>query len=96
MIEALVVYDVSTADREGERRLRRVAKACEGIGVRVQKSVFELRCSEVQLITLIASLRKLVTGEDSVRIYRLRLGTFDTVQQLGATHRPSVDGAVIW
>lgn len=95
-MEALVVYDVSTADREGERRLRRVAKACEGIGVRVQKSVFELRCSEVQVITLISDLKKIVTGEDSVRIYRLRQGTFDIVQQLGATHPRPVDGAVIW
>ena len=37
----VVSYDVSTKDREGERRLRRVAKACLDYGQRVQNSVFE-------------------------------------------------------
>ena len=37
----IVCYDVSTETREGRRRLRRVAKVCEGTGQRVQKSVFE-------------------------------------------------------
>ncbi|MBX9636428.1 MAG: CRISPR-associated endonuclease Cas2, partial [Nitrosomonas sp.] len=35
----IVTYDVSTETKEGRRRLRRVAKICEGIGQRVQKSV---------------------------------------------------------
>ena len=39
----IVCYDVNTETREGRRRLRRVAKLCEGIGQRVQKSVFESR-----------------------------------------------------
>jgi len=37
----LVCYDVSTESKEGRRRLHRVARVCEGIGQRVQKSVFE-------------------------------------------------------
>ena len=37
----IVCYDVKTETREGRRRLRRVAKVCEGTGQRVQKSVFE-------------------------------------------------------
>ena len=37
----LVCYDVSTETPQGRRRLRRVAKACEAVGQRVQKSVFE-------------------------------------------------------
>ena len=36
----LVCYDVNTETKAGRRRLRRVARACEGIGQRVQKSVF--------------------------------------------------------
>ncbi|WP_419623109.1 CRISPR-associated endonuclease Cas2, partial [Thiolapillus sp.] len=39
----LVTYDVSTQTAEGRRRLRRVAKACQNYGQRVQKSVFECR-----------------------------------------------------
>jgi CRISPR-associated protein Cas2 len=34
----LVTYDVSTVEKAGQRRLRRVARACEDYGVRVQKS----------------------------------------------------------
>ena len=37
----IVTYDVSTETKEGRRRLRRVAKVCESMGQRVQKSVFE-------------------------------------------------------
>lgn len=37
----VIVYDVSTKDKVGQRRLRRVAKTCEDYGVRVQNSVFE-------------------------------------------------------
>ena len=37
----LVSYDVNTTTVEGRRRLRRIAKACEDWGIRVQNSVFE-------------------------------------------------------
>ena len=94
-LETLVVYDVSTSSKEGERRLRQVARACEGLGYRVQNSVFELRCSESQLVTLTARLADLVDDLDSIRIYRLRRGTLDHVQSIGrASNRPT-PGAVI-
>ena len=41
IMEVLVTYEISTESPDGERRLRRVAKLCEGYGHRVQKSVFE-------------------------------------------------------
>ncbi len=37
----LVTYDVATADRDGRRRLHKVAKTCQNYGQRVQNSVFE-------------------------------------------------------
>jgi hypothetical protein len=37
----IVAYDVSTETAAGRKRLRRVAKTCERIGQRVQKSLFE-------------------------------------------------------
>ena len=37
----IVCYDVNTETCKGRRRLRRVAKLCESLGQRVQKSVFE-------------------------------------------------------
>lgn len=37
----LVCHDVSTEDKAGRRRLRRVAKVCGAVGQRVQESVFD-------------------------------------------------------
>ena len=48
----LVTYDVDTTDKAGQRRLRRVAKACIDYGQRVQNSVFECELTEVQLCML--------------------------------------------
>ena len=48
----LVTYDVDTTDKSGQRRLRRVAKACLDYGQRVQNSVFECELTEVQLCML--------------------------------------------
>lgn len=72
-MDILVTYDVSTETAAGRRRLRRVAKVCEGYGQRVQKSVFECALNEGQLEILRHRLvREMKGGEDSIRIYRLR------------------------
>lgn len=71
-MRVLITYDVSTTTPEGERRLRRVARACVDFGQRVQKSVFECILTETQM----EKLRQRLLGEidqsqDSLRIYRL-------------------------
>jgi len=48
----LVTYDVSTVEKAGQRRLRRVAQACEDYGVRVQKSVFECQVGRMEWVSL--------------------------------------------
>jgi CRISPR-associated protein Cas2 len=69
---AIVCYDVSTETREGRRRLRRVAKVCEGTGQRVQKSVFECQVTLVQFEELERKLLAEVNLEqDRLRLYRL-------------------------
>jgi CRISPR-associated protein Cas2 len=71
-VEVLVAYDVATDTAAGRKRLRRVAKVCEGYGQRVQKSVFECLLSDVQLELLIHRLEhEIAQNEDSLRIYRL-------------------------
>lgn len=68
----IVTYDVSTESKEGRRRLRRVAKVCESIGQRVQKSVFECRVNQMQYEELERNLlAEIDKKEDCLRLYRL-------------------------
>ena len=96
LMELLVTYDVDTTTRDGERRLRRVAKACEGIGQRVQKSVFEVVCDPPQRLAVEAELAAIIDPRrDSVRIYRLDRGTFTAARHLGAATTPVHHGPLI-
>jgi len=71
-MDVVLTYDIETVDREGERRLARVAKVCEGYGVRVQYSVFECRLSDVALLHLKRELADVIEPSvDSVRFYRI-------------------------
>lgn len=68
----IVCYDVNTETREGRRRLRRVAKLCEGIGQRVQKSVFECQIDRRQFEALERDLvAEIKAEEDNLRFYRI-------------------------
>ena len=68
----VVAYDVSTQKPAGRRRLRRVAKACENVGQRVQNSVFECLVDQAQWVKLRASLlSEAELTEDSLRFYHL-------------------------
>jgi CRISPR-associated protein Cas2 len=68
----LVTYDVSTVEKAGQKRLRRVARACEDYGTRVQKSVFECQVGQMEWVNLRARLlREMKTEEDSLRFYFL-------------------------
>lgn len=80
----IVCYDVNTESREGRRRLRRVAKVCEGIGQRVQKSVFECRVDKMQYEDLERRLLAEINDkEDNLRLYRLAEGRGCEVKEHG-------------
>ena len=80
----LVVYDVATTTPAGKKRLRTVARACEGFGQRVQYSVFEVCCSKTDLARLVAKLGQIVEpDEDSLRIYPVGVASFDDVLRVG-------------
>lgn len=69
----LVCYDVNTEDREGKRRLSRVAKACKNFGQRVQYSVFECAVDDADYLRLKHKLVEIINADkDSLRIYRLK------------------------
>jgi CRISPR-associated protein Cas2 len=68
----IVAYDVSTETAAGRKRLRRVAKVCESMGQRVQKSVFECQVNEMQFEELERRLLgEIDEAEDNLRFYRL-------------------------
>lgn len=68
----LVTYDIQTLDKEGRRRLRKVAKACVSCGQRVQFSVFECSLTTALWTELRGKLLSLYNPkEDSLRFYFL-------------------------
>lgn len=68
----LVTYDVSTVEKAGLKRLRRVARACADYGTRVQKSVFECQVGQKEWVNLRDRLlREIKAEEDSLRFYFL-------------------------
>lgn len=81
----VVCYDVNTETKEGQRRLRRVAKVCEAVGQRVQKSVFECRIDLAQLETLERNLlEEIDTTTDCLRFYRIKNPGSLNVKEYGA------------
>jgi len=70
--DILVCYDVNTTTPAGEKRLRRVAKACEGFGQRVQYSIFECTLTDILLDRMRSKLLDIIdSSTDSLRIYYL-------------------------
>lgn len=86
----LVTYDVSTETRDGQRRLRKVAKICENYGQRVQSSVFECLVDPAQWAVLRNQLECTVDkDQDSLRFYFLGSNWQRRVEHVGA--KPSYD-----
>lgn len=68
----LITYDVSTVEKAGRKRLRRVAQACKDYGTRVQKSVFECQVGRTEWVMLRRRLLdEIDEAEDSLRFYFL-------------------------
>lgn len=92
----IVTYDVSTETSEGRRRLRRVAKVCESIGQRVQKSVFECNVNEMQYEQLEHALvAEIDEAEDSLRFYRITEPTEMRVRQFGNFRSTDFKGPLV-
>jgi CRISPR-associated protein Cas2 len=92
----LVTYDVSTATDGGDARLRRVAKACEDYGQRVQFSVFECLVDPAQWAKLKHRLEKLIEPEtDSLRYYYLGANWRNRVEHVGAKKSYDPEGPLV-
>jgi CRISPR-associated protein Cas2 len=92
----VVTYDVSTETTAGRRRLRRVAKVCESMGQRVQKSVFECQVDAMQLEELERRLLvEIDPTEDNLRLYRIAEGSKVRVRQYGVFRSIDFEGPLV-
>ncbi|WP_110647219.1 CRISPR-associated endonuclease Cas2 [Salinicola peritrichatus] len=93
----LVSYDVSTSSEGGERRLRRVAKACRDFGQRVQFSVFEIEVEPDQWTRLRQKLIDLIDEEvDSLRFYFLGRNWQKRIEHIGAKPALDMNGPLVF
>lgn len=92
----IVTYDVSTETPAGQRRLRRVARLCERVGQRVQKSVFECQVNDMQLEQLErALLAEIDQNQDSLRFYRITEPTSLRVKEYGRVRSVDFEGPLL-
>lgn len=92
----LVTYDVATSTEGGAGRLRRVARACQDFGQRVQFSVFEIQVDPAQWAKLKARLENLIDAEeDSLRYYYLGANWSRRIEHVGAKAARDLDGPLI-
>jgi CRISPR-associated protein Cas2 len=92
----LVTYDVNTETAAGRKRLRRVARACENCGQRVQFSVFECLVDPGQWSALRARLiDEIDEAQDSLRFYFLGSNWKRRVEHVGAKPGYDPEGPLI-
>lgn len=92
----IVCYDVSTETPAGRKRLRRVAKCCESVGQRVQKSVFECQVDALQYEQLERRLLEEISqAEDCLRFYRLTEPVALRVKEYGRFKATDFNGPLV-
>lgn len=92
----IVSYDVSTETAAGRRRLRRVARVCESMGQRVQKSVFECKVDAARFEELERRLlAEIKEEEDCLRFYRLTEPVDVHVREYGKFRSVDFEGPLV-
>jgi len=92
----VVSYDVMTSSEGGQRRLRRVAKACLNYGQRVQNSVFECDIDPAKWVQLRNQLISLINEkEDSLRFYFLGTKGKNKIEHIGTKKIFNLDDSLI-
>lgn len=92
----LVAYDVSTIEKTGQKRLRKVAKTCLDYGQRVQNSVFECLVDPSQLVELRGKLLDIINKKtDSIRIYHLGRNWQQKVEHHGKNDDYNIEAPLI-
>lgn len=92
----LITYDVNTEDKNGQSRLRKVAKKCVNSGQRVQNSVFECLLEPAQFVKLRQELEAIIDKDkDSLRYYFLGSNWKRRVEHVGAKETYDPEGTMI-
>ena len=92
----IISYDVNTSDKEGTRRLRKVAKECQNHAQRVQNSVFEADLDYSAFLKLKEKLIDLINEEkDSLRFYYLGNNWERRIEHIGAKATYNPEGVII-
>lgn len=92
----LVSYDVSTSSEGGQKRLRKVAKACQNYGLRVQNSVFECVLTESHFLKLRNEISNIIDiNDDSICFYFLGNNWKRRVERIGKDTTYDIEGSLI-
>ena len=92
----IISYDVNTSDKEGTRRLRKVAKECQNHAQRVQNSVFEADLDYSAFLKLKEKLIDLINEEKySLRFYYLGNNWERRIEHIGAKATYNPEGVII-
>ena len=92
----LITYDVNTTDKDGQKRLRMVAKKCVDYGQRVQNSVFECLLEPAQFVILKNELESIIDADkDSLRYYMLGANWKKRVEHVGAKETYDPEGTMV-
>ncbi len=92
----IISYDVATSEGKGQRRLRRVARACQDFGQRVQYSIFECIVDPAQWAVLKERLISEIDQEkDSLRFYYLGANWKNRVEHVGAKEPFDQEGPLV-
>ncbi|WP_040205268.1 CRISPR-associated endonuclease Cas2 [Neobacillus jeddahensis] len=93
----LVTYDVSTVSSGGQKRLRKVSKACQNYGQRVQNSVFECVVDATQFAALKICLADIIDKDkDSLRFYQLGNNYKTKVEHIGVKESIDLESPLIF
>lgn len=93
----LVTYDVSTVMPAGDKRLRKLSKACRNYGQRVQYSVFEIEVDGARWTFLKQELCDLINPEtDSLRFYYFGHDWQRKVEHIGAKPVLDLNGPLVF
>lgn len=92
----VVSYDVSTKNKSGQKRLRKVAEVCQNYGIRAQYSVFECIVEPSQWELLKNELLSIYNPEeDNLRFYYLGSNWKNRLENFGISKNLKADDPFI-